>query len=160
MGGRDRGRAACFSGTGRGRSPRWLAFRTGLWLCIRNGLRRSSMKRVFLLSLFVSAGLWAQTAPSAYTTNYRIRQWASGANPSSDSLNANWTLIDTKIRAPGYVLPDSVIIGAATSPSGVDLYVQGHSRFDSTVWIEDTLIVGATASSATVGSPISIYAHT
>ena len=101
------------------------------------------MKRAFLLSLFVSAGLWAQTAPSAYTTNYRIRQWASGANPSSDSLNANWTLIDTKIRAPGYVLPDSVIIGAATSPSGVDLYVEGHVRLDSTLWVEDTVIIGA-----------------
>ena len=95
------------------------------------------MKRVFLLSLFVSAGLWAQTAPSAYTTNYRIRQWASGANPSADSLNANWTLIDTKIRAPGYILPDSVIIGAATSPIPLDLYVADDAK------IEDQLTVGA-----------------
>src|SRR3990167_5734555 len=156
MGGRDRGRAACFSGTGRGRSPRWLAFRTGLWLCIRNGLRRSSMKRVFLLSLFVSAGLWAQTAPSAYTTNYRIRQWASGANPSADSLNANWTLIDTKIRAPGYILPDSVIIGAATSPSGVDLYVDGIARMGSQLLVDDSLIVGLTAS-LWAGPPFRVF---
>ena len=101
------------------------------------------MKRAFLLSLFVSAGLWGQRAPSGYTPNYAICKWASGANPSSDSLNANWTLIDTKIRAPGYVLPDSVIIGAATSPSGVDLYVEGHVRLDSTLWVEDTVIIGA-----------------
>src|SRR3990167_2356024 len=95
------------------------------------------MKRAFLLSLFVSAGLWAQTAPSGYTPNYAIRKWASGANPSADSLNANWTLIDTKIRAPGYVLPDYVIIGAATSPIPLDLYVADDAK------IEDQLTVGA-----------------
>ena len=61
-------------------------------------------KTLCILVLF-SAGLYAQTAPSGYTTNFSFRKWASGANPSADSLNANWADIDRAIRYPYW--PDS-----------------------------------------------------
>lgn len=39
----------------------------------------------------------AQTPPSGYTTHYRLRKYAQGANPGADSLNANWTDIDNAV---------------------------------------------------------------
>lgn len=59
---------------------------------------------LFLLCLafFTVELLQAQTAPSGYTTNFRFRKWAQGANPGADSLNANWTDIDAQIKARGW----------------------------------------------------------
>lgn len=48
--------------------------------------------------VFCVVDLLAQSTPSAYTSNYRFRCWSQGANPTSDSLNANWTDIDTQIK--------------------------------------------------------------
>lgn len=58
------------------------------------------MNKITLLIIILFAGLsYAQiTAPNSYTSNYRFRLWSQGANPSADSLNANWTLADTKIK--------------------------------------------------------------
>lgn len=59
-----------------------------------------TMKQLILiLTIFLIGEVFAQpTSPSGYTTNYRFRLWTQGANPSADSLNANWTLADTKIK--------------------------------------------------------------
>jgi len=47
----------------------------------------------FLFLLF-SIELFAQDAPSGYTTHYGLREWAENANPAADSLNQNWKDID------------------------------------------------------------------
>lgn len=52
------------------------------------------MKRLLLLIFLCSVVTWSQTAPSGYTSHYGLRKWATGAHPSSDSINANWTDID------------------------------------------------------------------
>lgn len=54
---------------------------------------------ILILALFLVVDTFGQvTAPSSYTTNYRFRKWVQGANPSADSINANWDLADTKIK--------------------------------------------------------------
>ena len=56
-------------------------------------------KLILFLAIFLVGEVFAQvTAPSGYTPNYRFRKYTQGANPSADSLNANWTLADTKIK--------------------------------------------------------------
>lgn len=60
------------------------------------------MKKLIFLLLVLSAEVFAQTAPSGYTPIVRLRKWASGANPSADSLNQNWTDIDTNLYRPTY----------------------------------------------------------
>lgn len=55
------------------------------------------MRKALLLLLLVSSVAWSQTAPSGYTTQYSIRRWAANANPSADSLNANWNGLDSAI---------------------------------------------------------------
>lgn len=57
------------------------------------------MKNLILILILFSVELFAQvTAPSAYTTNYGFRKWVQGANPSSDSINANWDELDASIK--------------------------------------------------------------
>lgn len=56
------------------------------------------MKKLLLFLLITGSVIAQTTAPSGYTSNYRFRLWNQGANPSADSLNANWTLADTKIK--------------------------------------------------------------
>ena len=57
-------------------------------------------KLMLLLFIFLIGEVFAQVdAPSAYTTNYRIRKYANKARPSADSLNANSDLIDATIKA-------------------------------------------------------------
>jgi len=53
---------------------------------------------VLTLAPLLAIELFAQDPPSGYTTNYSIRKWSQGAVPTADSLNANWDLIDTKIK--------------------------------------------------------------
>lgn len=54
---------------------------------------------ILILTIFLIGEVFAQpTAPSSYTTNYGFRKWVQGANPSADSINANWDLADTKIK--------------------------------------------------------------
>lgn len=55
-------------------------------------------KYIFLIMVFCVIDLFGQASTPTYTTNYRFRKWASGANPTADSLNANWTDIDTQIK--------------------------------------------------------------
>jgi hypothetical protein len=53
------------------------------------------MKILFLLiGVLFFVDLYAQDAPIGYTTHYGIRKYAENANPSADSLNANYELID------------------------------------------------------------------
>lgn len=54
------------------------------------------MKKLFLfiLMLIIADVIYAQDTPSGYTTNLRLREYASGANPGADSLNANLEDID------------------------------------------------------------------
>lgn len=55
------------------------------------------MKQKYLFFIFLilfGVSLFGQDAPSGYTTYYNFRKWAENANPSSDSLNANWDDID------------------------------------------------------------------
>lgn len=59
---------------------------------------RRNMKKILLLTLILTLDLMAQDVPSGYTTNYKIRKWSQGSVPTADSLNANWDLIDTKIK--------------------------------------------------------------
>ena len=56
------------------------------------------MKKIILaLLLFVIfiPGLYGQDDPSGHTEHYSLRKWAENANPSADSLNANWDDIDS-----------------------------------------------------------------
>lgn len=58
------------------------------------------MKYIFLITIILTVEIFSQvTSPSGYTTNYGYRKWAQGANPSADSLNANWDELDTDIKA-------------------------------------------------------------
>ena len=111
------------------------------------------MKQLLFASLiFLTASLEAQTsAPSAYTTYYGFRQWASGANPSADSLNQNWADLDSVIHKPEWILPDSVVIGAASSPSAVRLYVANQSRLDTLTTVQHTTNYQAAQDSAQLG---------
>lgn len=57
------------------------------------------MKYLFLILIIASVEIFSQaTTPSGYTTNYGYRKWAQGANPSADSLNANWDELDADIK--------------------------------------------------------------
>ena len=67
------------------------------------------MKKLLLLMVFAVGTVWSQTAPSAYTTYKNLRQYALGANPGADSLNAQWSEIDSFLVYPGYSYEDSVI---------------------------------------------------
>lgn len=56
-------------------------------------------KLILILTIFLVGEMFGQvTSPSSYTTNYRFRKWVQGANPSADSINANWDDLDTKIK--------------------------------------------------------------
>lgn len=63
-----------------------------------------------VFSLLVLGGeVFAQAAvPKSWTTNFRLRQYATGVNPGSDSLNANWSTIDSAIQYPRRVHTDTV----------------------------------------------------
>lgn len=57
------------------------------------------MKKIILFVLLGLVSCIAQVSPpSGYTTNYRLRLYSQGANPSADSINANWIQVDTKIK--------------------------------------------------------------
>ena len=105
--------------------------------------RTLTMKRTFalivaLLAVCLLGGdAYAQaTAPSGYTSRYRFRQWASGANPSADSLNANWAQIDSSIRYPKYIIADSIIVGTTAGTSPSRMFVTGPAHF------RDSLTIG------------------
>lgn len=58
------------------------------------------MKYTLLIIAILTVEIFSQvTSPSGYTTNYGYRKWAQGANPSADSLNANWDELDADIKA-------------------------------------------------------------
>ena len=54
-------------------------------------------KCIFFIFFLLSFVLYAQTAPSSYTTHYHYRKWSAGANPSADSLNAQWDDLDANL---------------------------------------------------------------
>jgi hypothetical protein len=55
---------------------------------------------ILILVIFLAGEIFSQvTAPSSYTTNYGYRKWVQGANPSADSINANWNELDADIKA-------------------------------------------------------------
>jgi hypothetical protein len=55
--------------------------------------------KYLLLILILSVEIFSQaTTPSGYTTNYGYRKWGQLANPSADSLNANWDELDADIK--------------------------------------------------------------
>lgn len=57
------------------------------------------MKQLLLILIIFSIEIFSQVSnPIGYTTNYRLRKYAQGANPSADSINANWDVIDSKIK--------------------------------------------------------------
>ncbi len=58
------------------------------------------MKNLILILVILLTGeIFSQvTAPSGYTTNYNFRKWVQGANPSADSINANWDALDARIK--------------------------------------------------------------
>lgn len=52
-----------------------------------------------ILFLILTVSCIAQISPpSAYTPNYRLRLYLQGANPSADSINANWIQTDLAIK--------------------------------------------------------------
>lgn len=56
------------------------------------------MRQIFFL-LFITVltfqgNIFSQDAPIGYTEHYGLRKWAENANPSADSLNANWDDLD------------------------------------------------------------------
>lgn len=58
------------------------------------------MKKVFLIICLFALGVYAQTPTpaSGYTTNYSLKQYASGARGIADSLNWNLITIDTQLK--------------------------------------------------------------
>lgn len=99
-----------------------------------------TMKQLILiLTIFLIGEVFAQpTSPSGYTTNYRFRLWTQGANPSADSLNANWTLADTKIKL-------------AYDSAQVKVNTYGNQTIGGTKTISGTLSLGA-AGKLTLGT--------
>lgn len=57
--------------------------------------------KYYLITIFLFLSLtqiFAQDNPSGYTPNYGLRKWSQNAIPSADSLNKNWTDIDSYIK--------------------------------------------------------------
>jgi hypothetical protein len=62
-------------------------------------IKGGEMKKIILFLLFLTAYIYPQISPpSGYTTNYRLRLYSQKAQPSADSINANWITIDQKIK--------------------------------------------------------------
>lgn len=104
----------------------------------------------FLLffALFVDEMLFAQTAPSGYTANFRFRKYAQGANPGADSLNANWTEIDWAIYNRGWQIGASkvyqIVPGAKTyfrTAAGDTSFGGRLVNVKGSLFIDDSLIV-------------------
>ena len=102
------------------------------------------MKKLLLLMVFAVGTVWSQTAPSAYTTYKNLRQYALGANPGADSLNAQWSEIDSFLVYPGYSYQDSLI-------------ANGTSLLLGSMDGSDTVYVGATVSKYPNSDGWSIY---
>ena len=73
----------------------------------------SSMRKILALIvggiLLLAVDAFGQATPSGWTTNYRIRKYAQGANPGADSLNKNWIDLDAAIYSGkrGAVWPET-----------------------------------------------------
>jgi hypothetical protein len=80
--------------------------------------------------------VFAQDAPSGYTSYYSFRKWAENANPGSDSLNANWDEIDQVLydlivytdTSQMFIRNDSLLF--ADEASGQDAFVT-TAEFDT-----------------------------
>lgn len=64
---------------------------------------------LFFFASFAVKDVEAQTVPNGYTPNFRFRMWSQGANPSADSLNANWKDVDHQIYERGWTLGNSKV---------------------------------------------------
>lgn len=104
--------------------------------------------KFIIIILFCSINLLAQSIPS-YTSNYRLRMYAQGANPSADSLNANWSEIDAlfKIRADSIsahrtglsVLMDSIAAHRAALGTGSNMDLSTNQTASGTKTFSGTL---------------------
>lgn len=79
--------------------------------------------------------------PSDYTTNYSLRMWDQGDNPSSDSLNANWVDVDSLVHELiVYTDPVQMTIGDDTLKF-VDSF-SGLAAFTTTDSLDTLVITG------------------
>lgn len=94
--------------------------------------------------------LYAQTAPNGYTPNFRFRMWAQGANPSADSLNANWKDIDHQIYRRGWTLGNSKIYPTIAGWKTYFREIAGDTAFGGrlvnvagSLFVRDSIIAGS-----------------
>jgi len=74
------------------------------------------MRKLILLVLLCSGVVFAQDAPSSYTTNFNLRKYDSGDKPGADSLNAQWDEIDSAIA---YLANSQISAGSSLSWIGL-----------------------------------------
>lgn len=88
------------------------------------------MKYIYLfIALIIVGDVYAQTAPSGYTTFLRLRKYSAGANPSADSLNANWTQLDTALANVVYDYGNQDVDGSKSFTSGGVIFQGGRLVF-------------------------------
>lgn len=107
------------------------------------------MKKIILFILFSISVFGQVSPPSGYTPNYGIRMWSQGANPSADSLNANWMLIDSKIR----MSYDSAMTNSLKTYGNYNIYGNRYYKSGSLVMDGSRLLFGSNAltSSPSIG---------
>jgi len=112
--------------------------RRWLWLWIWNRIIKGEiMKKLILVLILLAIEVFPQvTSPSGYTTNYRFRKWTQGANPSADSINANWDGVDGYIKVAYDSAQNKVnlytnqtIVSGLKSISGGGISLQGGRLF-------------------------------
>ena len=95
------------------------------------------MKKLILVLILLAIEVFPQvTSPSGYTTNYGFRKWTQGANPSADSINANWDGVDGYIKVAYDSAQNKVnlytnqtIVSGLKSISGGGISLQGGRLF-------------------------------
>lgn len=108
------------------------------------------MKKLILVLILLAIEVFPQvTSPSGYTTNYRFRKWAQGANPSADSINANWDGVDGYIKVAYDSAQNKVnlytnqtIVSGLKSFGGGGIALQGGRLFFGNTTITSPIYVG------------------
>jgi len=102
------------------------------------------MKKLLILFsiLFIFSNIFAQfDPPSSYTKWQRLRLWAQKARPSADSLNKNWTDLDSLLNAL-IVLTDTTQLEIVNGVLIFSQYSSGHNSFTTTAQTDTVSILG------------------
>lgn len=101
--------------------------------------------KYFILFFIIGIEILAQSTPT-YTPNYRFRKWTQGATPTADSINANWTGIDSEIKKRQDTIDTNV------GKYWKDNTWTGNNTFSDTVTFSGTIINSGSSTWVTTNS--------